>query len=127
MAKTQRATVRRDVAKVDERWLGGLPDKRYFTISEAGKLCGVQQHVLRYWEEEFPMLSPQRRNNRRYYQRADLILVHQIQQLLRAEGYTVSGARNLLAGERGRNDSSLRRELLRGLIKDLETLRTMLN
>ncbi len=111
---------------VDDRWLSSLPDKRYFTIGEASSLCGVQQHVLRYWEEEFPKLRPQRRNNRRYYQRADLILVHQIQRLLHEEGYTVSGARNLLGSERSRSDASLRRELLRGLIEELEQLRSLL-
>ena len=47
-----------------------IPGKRYFTIGEVSELCAVKPHVLRYWEQEFPQLSPvKRRGNRRYYQR----------------------------------------------------------
>ena len=44
-----------------------IPAKRYFTIGEVGELCDVKPHVLRYWEQEFNQLNPQkRRGNRRY-------------------------------------------------------------
>lgn len=33
--------------------LPAIPGKRYFTIGEVSKLCGVKPHVLRYWEQEF--------------------------------------------------------------------------
>ena len=50
--------------------LPAIPGKRYFTIGEVSELCAVKPHVLRYWEQEFPQLSPvKRRGNRRYYQR----------------------------------------------------------
>ena len=49
-----------------------IPSKRYFTIGEVSELCDVKSHVLRYWEQEFPSLSPaKRRGNRRYYQKKD--------------------------------------------------------
>ncbi|MGB0156609.1 MAG: MerR family transcriptional regulator, partial [Luminiphilus sp.] len=49
--------------------LPAIPGKRYFTIGEVSELCAVKPHVLRYWEQEFPQLSPvKRRGNRRYYQ-----------------------------------------------------------
>ena len=35
-----------------------IPGKRYFTIGEVSELCAVKPHVLRYWEQEFPSLSP---------------------------------------------------------------------
>jgi nucleoid DNA-binding protein len=55
--------------------LPAIPGKRYFTIGEVSELCGVKPHVLRYWEQEFPRLSPvKRRGNRRYYQRQDVVL-----------------------------------------------------
>jgi DNA-binding transcriptional MerR regulator len=74
-----------------------IPDKRYFTIGEASKLCGVQPHVLRYWEQEFPQLKPvTRRGNRRYYQLHDVILIREIRSLLYENGYTISGARQKL-------------------------------
>ena len=56
-----------------------IPGKRYFTIGEVSNLCDVKAHVLRYWEDQFPMLSPvKRRGNRRYYQRHDVLLIRQI-------------------------------------------------
>mgnify|MGYP003309868368 CR=1 FL=1 len=35
-----------------------IPNKRYFTIGEASKICDVKAHVLRYWESEFKDLEP---------------------------------------------------------------------
>ena len=74
-----------------------IPAKRYFTISEASKLCGVKPHVLRYWEHEFTQLRPmKRRGNRRYYQLHEVKLIRQIRQLLYEQGFTIAGARNKL-------------------------------
>ena len=74
-----------------------IPKKRYFAIREASTLCGVKPHVLRYWEKEFPQLSPRKRaGNRRYYQTEDIVLVRKIRSLLYDQGYTISGARSLL-------------------------------
>src|SRR5690606_41589394 len=41
-----------------------IPPKRYFTIGEVGELCLVKPHVLRYWEQEFPQLKPDRKSTR---------------------------------------------------------------
>ncbi len=77
-----------------------IPNKRYFTIGEVGELCNVKPHVLRYWEQEFPQLSPvKRRGNRRYYQREDVLIIRQIRSLLYEQGYTISGARLQLQSE----------------------------
>ncbi|MGR3913210.1 MAG: MerR family transcriptional regulator [Gammaproteobacteria bacterium] len=74
-----------------------IPSKRYFTIGEVSKLCEVKAHVLRYWEQEFPQLSPvKRRGNRRYYQRHEVALIRRIKALLYGQGFTISGARTRL-------------------------------
>ena len=79
-----------------------IPAKRYFTIGEVADLCGVRSHVLRYWEQEFAQLSPQkRRGNRRYYQHPEVVLIRKIRTLLYEEGFTISGARNRLDEARG--------------------------
>jgi DNA-binding transcriptional MerR regulator len=71
-----------------------IPAKRYFTIGEVGELCDVKPHVLRYWEQEFNQLKPQkRRGNRRYYQHHEVVLIRRIRELLYEEGFTISGAR----------------------------------
>lgn len=79
--------------------LPDIPNKRYFTIGEVSDLCLVKSHVLRYWEQEFPMLKPvKRRGNRRYYQRQDVDLIRQIRHLLYSKGFTIPGARAQLDG-----------------------------
>ncbi|MDR2508429.1 MAG: MerR family transcriptional regulator [Candidatus Accumulibacter sp.] len=93
-----------------------IPAKRYFTIGEVSELCGVKPHVLRYWEQEFSQLKPvKRRGNRRYYQHHELILVRRIRDLLYAQGFTISGARNQLGDFTGKHPvpapKNLREEL----------------
>ena len=39
-----------------------IPDKLFFKIGEVAKLSGVEQHVLRYWEDEFDALQPKKKN-----------------------------------------------------------------
>lgn len=82
-----------------EHWTAPeIPEKLYFTIGEVAKLFELKPHVLRYWEQEFPMLSPtKRRGNRRYYQRKDLDVIIQIRTLLYKQGFTIEGARQQLA------------------------------
>ncbi len=74
-----------------------LPDKKYFTIGEVVKICGLKSHVLRYWEQVFPQLEPSKRRGRRYYQREDLELVLEIKNLLHEQGFTIPGAKARLA------------------------------
>lgn len=100
-----------------------IPAKRYFAIGEVSELCGVKPHVLRYWEQEFPQLSPvKRRGNRRYYQRQDVILIRQIRALLYHEGYTIGGARQKLEGEEAKEDVSQRQQVLRQVRTELEDI-----
>ncbi len=71
-----------------------IPAKRYFTLGEEGELCAVKPHVLRYWEQEFNQLNPQkRRGNRRYYQHHEVVLIRRIRELLYEEGFTINGAK----------------------------------
>ena len=79
-----------------------IPDKLYFKIGEVCEITGIKQHVLRYWESEFAILSPPRaRSRQRLYRRSDVENVLRIKSLLRDEGFTISGAKKLLARERG--------------------------
>lgn len=73
------------------------------TIGEVTKALGIRQHVLRYWEEQFPGLKPIKRSGgRRYYRPEDVALVATIDRLVHREGYTLRGARLALeAGPAG--------------------------
>jgi len=103
--------------------LAPIPAKRYFTIGEVGALCDIKPHVLRYWETEFPTLSPiKRRGNRRYYQRHDVLLVRQIKSLLYEHGYTIEGARARLEGGQAQQDARLSTQLIRQMRTELERI-----
>jgi DNA-binding transcriptional MerR regulator len=72
----------------------GIPDKPYFKIGEAARLCAVKPYVLRYWETEFSSVRPQKtRSQQRLYRRRDVELLLQIRHLLYDKRYTIEGAR----------------------------------
>lgn len=107
-----------------EKDLPAIPDKRYFTISEVSHLCGVKAYVLRYWEQEFPLLKPvKRRGNRRYYQQADILLVRQIRKLLYDDGFTIEGARSQLTNTPETVSQSVKVDaMVKKVIAELETV-----
>lgn len=72
------------------------------TIGEVAKALGIRQHVLRYWEEQVPSLSPVKRSGgRRYYRPEDVAVVQTIDRLVHREGYTLRGARLTIEGKGG--------------------------
>lgn len=74
-----------------------IPDKLFFKIGEVAELAGVEQHVLRYWEDEFDMLQPNKnRSGQRLYEKKDVELILKIQHLLYLEKYTIAGAKKKL-------------------------------
>lgn len=98
-----------------------IPDKRFFGIREAADLCGVEPHVLRFWEEAFPDLAPERRaGNRRAFRPADIHLARRIRYLTRDCRYTVEGARQRLAT--GAPDSAEPDRVLRELRGELTAI-----
>ena len=84
------------------------------TIGEISDAFDIRQHVLRYWEQQFPMLRPLKRSGgRRYYRSEDVALVETIDRLINREGYTLKGARQAI--EKGRaGTSSARPEPVEG-------------
>jgi DNA-binding transcriptional MerR regulator len=72
----------------------GIPDKPFFKIGEAARLCAVKPYVLRYWETEFTSLRPQKtRSHQRLYRRKDVEQLLKIRHLLYEERFTIEGAR----------------------------------
>lgn len=64
------------------------------TIGEVSDGLGIKPHVLRYWEQQFPMLKPLKRSGgRRYYRPEDVALVETIDRLVNRDGYTLKGAK----------------------------------
>jgi DNA-binding transcriptional MerR regulator len=74
-----------------------IPDKPFFKIGEAARLCALKPYVLRYWETEFHSIKPQKtRSRQRLYRRQDVELLLRIRNLLYDQRFTIEGARSRL-------------------------------
>src|SRR3954467_16004673 len=74
-----------------------IPDKLFFRIGEVSDLVGVKEYVLRYWESEFPGLSPRKSSSgQRMFRRKDGELLLRIKNLLYGQKFTIEGARKPL-------------------------------
>ena len=74
-----------------------IPNRLFFRIGDVAELAGVETHVLRFWESEFPRFSPKKTSTgQRQYRRKDVEAVLEIKRLLYDEGYTIAGARKVL-------------------------------
>src|SRR3954453_13217904 len=77
-----------------------IQKRLYYKIGEACKALDIQPYVLRYWETEFPAISPSKsRSGQRVYSEKELEVIRRIKQLLYDEGYTIAGAKKKLEGE----------------------------
>jgi DNA-binding transcriptional MerR regulator len=78
-----------------------VPDKLFFRIGEVSQLVGVEPYVLRYWESEFPGLTPKKSNTgQRMFRRKDVEMLLNIKQLLYVRKFTIEGARKALKSEK---------------------------
>ena len=79
-----------------------IPNKLYFRIGEVCRLLKLEPYVLRFWESEFPTLSPAKgANGRRMYRKKDVEMVLTIKGLLYERGFTIAGARKVLSRKDG--------------------------
>ena len=95
------------MAEFDATFDDGKDDGALRTIGEVARALGIKQHVLRYWEQQFPQLQPLKRSgNRRYYRPADIALIERIDRLVNRDGYTLKGAEAALREPEDRNAAS---------------------
>lgn len=116
--------------------MSGIPDKLYFRIGEVARLCEVPAYVLRFWESEFPQLKPNKGGTgQRLYRRRDVEMALRVKSLLKEEGYTIPGARQVLKAEFKQKEPQLSllgndiqdAKQLRGLRRELEAIAAMLS
>lgn len=128
-------------------------ERAFRTIGEVSDSLEVPQHVLRFWETKFTAIKPLKRGGRRrYYRPEDVSLLQGVRNLLYVDGYTIRGVQKLLreggvdalrdrargapeeppaeadapaAPEDGGEDP--RRAELRGVLRELEELRRILD
>ena len=107
-----------------------IPDKLFFKIGEVAKLTGVEQHVLRYWEDEFDALQPKKnKSGQRLYEKKNIELIFKIKRLLYLERYTIVGAKQKMRESKRKNsqlslgfDRESFLDQKRDIIYDLESI-----
>ncbi len=64
--------------------------KLYYSIGEICDLLGVEQHIIRYWEKELPLLKAKKnRAGNRIYMNDDLELLTLINNLINTKGQSI--------------------------------------
>ncbi|MEJ2184510.1 MAG: MerR family transcriptional regulator [Gemmatimonadota bacterium] len=106
--------------------------KEYYSIGEVCEMVDLKPHVLRYWETQFPLLSPSKnRSGNRVYQRKEIKLILLVRQLLYEEKYTIEGAKKKLEAVRRAGDMQEESrqalevatiEMLRDELRELQSL-----
>ena len=83
-----------------------MAKKLYYKIGEVCKLVEIQPYVLRFWETEFPFLTPDKsKAGQRVYGEREIAIIRRIKELLYDEGYTIAGAKKKLEAELTANGS----------------------
>ena len=74
-----------------------LPDKLYYTIGEIAKAFNVNASLIRFWEKEFPIISPRKTSSgSRKFSPDDVKKLQLIYHLVKEQGYTLEGVRQRL-------------------------------
>ena len=84
-----------------------------YTMADAESLLRVKAHVIRYWEQEIPLIQSKRDNyGRRLYSSREMQLLFRLKHLLHERRFTLEGARQELYRELTDNNQDLRSQLL---------------
>ena len=71
-----------------------LPEKLYYSIGEVAEMFDVKESLLRFWEKEFDVISPQKSGKgKRQYKASDIENVRLVYHLVKERGLTLAGAK----------------------------------
>ena len=71
--------------------------KLYYSRGEVAKMFDVNESLLRYWEKEFPIISPKKAGgNVRQYRKEDIENIRLVYHLVKEKGMTLQGAKQKL-------------------------------
>lgn len=102
--------------------------KLYYSISEVAQMFDVNETLLRFWEKEFPQISPKKTGrNIRQYRKEDIEQIRTIYNLVKVRGLKISAAREALKkNKEGVEKSTEVVDRLRVLKAELQELRAQL-
>ena len=114
----------------------------YKTIGEVAEILNLKNekngklntYILRFWEKEFKQIKPKLINNkRRYYDKNTINLLKRIKFLLKDQGMTIKGVKNIIKNERfilddeinlpintPKNDLKIRLKKISSILKNLK-------
>ena len=103
--------------------------KLYYSIGEVAEMFGVNESLLRFWEREFPQLTPKKAGRGiRQYRKEDIETLKLIYYLVKERGMTLPGARQRM---KDRRESTLRNfetvERLKAIREELIGMRDALD
>lgn len=103
--------------------------KLYYSIKEVARMFNVNESLLRFWEKEFPQLSPQKAGRGiRQYRQEDIETVRLIYYLVKERGMTLTGARQRMTANK---EATLRTfevvDRLKNIRAELVSMRDALN
>lgn len=72
-------------------------EKVYYSITEVAEMLKVNASLLRMWEKEFPDIKPRRTNTGiRIYTMDDINTIKKIHNMLKEQGMTINGAKQMM-------------------------------
>lgn len=71
--------------------------KLWYRIGEVAEIVGVEPHVIRYWEQQFRAVRPQKSpKGHRIYTKNDVEKLLKVRELLHEQKFTIEGAKQRL-------------------------------
>ena len=79
--------------------------KLYYSIGEVAKMFNVNESLLRFWEKEFPFITPKKAGgNVRQYRKEDIENIRLVYHLVKEKGLTLQGAKQKLKVSKDTSD-----------------------
>lgn len=76
--------------------------KLYYSIGEVAKMFDVNASLIRFWEKEFPNVSPKKnKKGNRLFTPKEIAKLDRIYILVKEKGYTLDGAKKALKQKAG--------------------------
>ena len=103
--------------------------KMYYSIGEVAKMFNVNESLLRYWEKEFPIISPRKAGgNIRQYRKEDIENIRLVYHLVKEKGMTLQGAKQRLKANKETAEQTAEVvERLKSIREELVKLRNSLD
>lgn len=70
--------------------------REYYFTAQVAKICGLPEHTIRYYCDEFKITLKKGRSRDRYFTKANIQQLLEIKYLLKVRMFTIEGAKNEL-------------------------------